>query len=112
MVKNVFQIEHLMDHLMTTLETLYQNHERLTSKRSNNLLQVLTIYSVISGIFGMNIVVEDIKDGWKWKEISTFSVFEFFGLFVSITAVVIGVSMGYYFVKQYVHEYRKRKKYS
>ena len=111
MVKNVFQIEHLMDHLMTTLETLYQNHERLTSKRSNNLLQVLTIYSVISGIFGMNLVVEDIKDGWKWSEISHFSVFEFFGLFVSITAIVIGTSMGYYFVKQYIHEHRKRKKY-
>ena len=110
-VKQIFKIEYLMEHLMTTLEMLYQNHERLTSKRSNNLLQILTIYSVISGIFGMNIVVEDIKSGWEWSEISNFSFFEFFGLFVSITAIIIGTGMGYYFVKQHVYEYRKRKKY-
>ncbi len=107
---NVFQTERLQSHLLNTLETLYQNHEKLVSKRSNYLLQVLTIYSVISGVLGMNLVVDDVKNGWDWDKVLHFSSIEYIGLFFILSAIVISLAMGYYFVRQYVREYRKFKK--
>ncbi|WP_050614166.1 hypothetical protein [Bacillus testis] len=109
-VKEVFRIEYLQSHLGNTLETLYQNHERLTANRTNNLLQVLTIYSVISGILGMNIAVDDLKNGWNWNVISHFSWVEYFGLFLIISAMAISMVMGYYFVKKYIRGLIKKRK--
>ncbi|MGN1402337.1 MAG: hypothetical protein ACI4XL_12645 [Bacillus sp. (in: firmicutes)] len=109
MVKDVFQIEVLHSYLQNSLETLYQNHERLESRRTNYLLQVLTIYSVISGMLGMNLVIDNLENGLSWQELSKFSAIEMIVLVLVLSAVVISFVMGYFFAKKWVQERRKKR---
>ncbi|WP_081707742.1 hypothetical protein [Bacillus massiliigorillae] len=107
-VKSVYQIDYLYSYVKKTLETLYQNHEKLTSKRHSYLLQILTIYTVISGIYGMNLVIKDWEGEIKWRVIWSYSLFEWISFFVAISGIVVGIILGVYALKKWIVQYAKR----
>lgn len=109
LVKSVFQIDYLYSHVKETLEMLYQNHEKLTSKRHNYLLQVLTIYTVISGIYGMNLVIKDWEGTIKWGAISSYTFFEWISFVVAISGIVIGIILGMDALRKWLVQTFKRK---
>lgn len=109
-VKDVFQIDYLYSYVKTTLETLYQNHEKLTSKRHNYLLQILTIYTVISGIYGMNLVIQDWEGEIKWSKIPGYSFFEWISLIVAISGITVGTILGFFALKNWMKENLKKHK--
>ncbi|MEH6942193.1 hypothetical protein [Bacillus sp. JJ722] len=104
-VKNVYQIDYLYNHVKKTLETQYQNHEKLTSKRHNYLLQILTIYTVISGIYGMNLVIEDWKGEIKWEAIWSYTFFEWISFLVAISGIVVGMILGIHALRKWIVQY-------
>ncbi|MFS0783804.1 hypothetical protein [Bacillus sp. 1P06AnD] len=107
-VKDVFKIEYLYRHLSKTLDSLYQNHEKLVSTRHNYLLQILTVYTVISGIYGMNLVIEDWKGTVKWHRVLDYSFFEWINLIVALSGIAISSILGIYFLFNWIRGFFRK----
>ncbi|WP_409303115.1 hypothetical protein [Peribacillus sp. SCS-155] len=110
MVKDVFNIDTLYNDVKKTLASLYQNQEKISSKRSSYLLQILTIYTVISGIFGMNLVIEDWKGKTRWGKVPDYSMFEYISFFTALSGIVISLILGFFALKNWMKEQKSRKK--
>lgn len=104
-MKEIFHMDELYNHVNQTLGNLYKNHEKLTRKRHEYLLTFLTIYTVISGIYGMNLVIEqDWKGSINWPVASSYSIFEYIALFVAITGITFGGVLGFVTVYKWLKE--------
>ncbi|WP_191561598.1 hypothetical protein [Metabacillus idriensis] len=90
MMKDRFKIETLYKEVNNTMDSLYQNQEKLASKRHNSLLLILTTYTVISGIYGMNLVIEDWKGKIEWSMLAEYSLFEYISLIVALSGIAVG----------------------
>ncbi|MDQ0859590.1 hypothetical protein [Bacillus sp. V2I10] len=90
MMKDRFKIETLYKEVINTMDSLYQNQEKLASKRHNSLLLILTTYTVISGIYGMNLVIEDWRGKIEWSKLAGYSVFEYISLVVALSGIAVG----------------------
>ncbi|MBP1153841.1 MULTISPECIES: hypothetical protein [unclassified Paenibacillus] len=88
------EIDDLYEDVKQTLADLFKYQGNFTSKRSNYLLQILTIYTVISGIYGMNQVIEDFKAPIQWEKVAEYSVFEYIALTVGATGIGISFVLG------------------
>ncbi|MBK5485407.1 hypothetical protein JFV29_26715 [Peribacillus sp. TH16] len=110
MTDETFRIAPLYKEVKETLSYLYQNQDKLAGKSSNYLLQILTIYTVISGIFGMNLYIEDWKGKLTWKEYMNYTIYEWVAVFVTTTGLVISSLLGFFFLKKWLQEKRSRKK--
>ncbi|WP_163099442.1 hypothetical protein [Peribacillus alkalitolerans] len=108
-VKDVYQIEHLYEHVKKTLETLYQNQEKLAAKRNNYLLQILTTYTVISGIYGMNLVIKDWEGKIKWGKIPGYTLFEWISLIVALSGITVGTILGLSALTKWIKERKSNK---
>ena len=74
------------------------------------LLQILTIFTTISGIFGMNLVIEDWKGKMDWAKMNDYSVFEWIAVLVTTTGVAVSLILGLIFLKDWMVEKKSRKK--
>ncbi|SIT68271.1 magnesium transporter CorA family protein [Edaphobacillus lindanitolerans] len=90
--REAFNIEVLYREVKDTLDELYRVQENSATSRMNLLLFFLTVFTVISGIYGMNLVIDDWKDDISWKEIESYGFFEW----ISLLTAVIGISMSIY----------------
>lgn len=108
LMQSIFEIEKLHDKVTQTLTTLFQDQEKIESKKFSSLLQILTIYTVISGIYGMNLVIEDLGGNIDWSKFASFSVFEWLTVFVTATGIILSAVMCFFFIKRWFDE-RKDK---
>lgn len=92
-----------------TLADLYKYQERYANKKQNNLLMVLTLYSVMGGILGMNLVVEDFKYKMTWSKISAYSILEYAALFVTISGLIVALVLGVKIISRWMHDRKKKK---
>ena len=60
----------------------------------NMLLFILTIFTVISGIYGMNLVIEDWKSPSGWRRFSSYTFFEW----ISLVTALSGIGLSAYLV--------------
>ncbi|MHA6252435.1 hypothetical protein ACXYMZ_10835 [Oceanobacillus sp. CAU 1775] len=109
LIISIFEVEKLHDKVTQTLSTLFQDEEKLKDKRLNFLLQVITFYTVISGIYGMNLVIENLSGDIKWSEFANLSIFEWTAVFITVTGIILSAVMSYYFIRRWLIE---RKDYS
>lgn len=97
-----------------TLSNLFQNREKFSAKRNNYLLMILTIYTVITGILGMNLVIGDFEGGVDWNKIAEYSPVQYFALFIAVSGIFIGGVLGgraiFNWFKDWWKEIRKREK--
>lgn len=110
LIRNAFNIERLYSEVDATLSRLFKKQEKLEGNQINALLQILTIYTVISGIYGMNLVIDDLSGNINWSKFMEFSFFEWIVVFVTITGIVLSFIMGYYFLKRWMIERRSKKR--
>lgn len=89
-----------------TLTDLFEYQSNYTNKRASYLLRILTIYTVISGIYGMNQVIEDLKGPINWRKMQDYSVFQYFALLVAVSGILIGISLAVDSLRQLI---KKRK---
>ncbi|OXM83433.1 hypothetical protein [Paenibacillus rigui] len=87
-------IDELFGDVKKTLSDLYKYQETFRTKRSNYLLLILTIYTVISGIYGMNQVIEDLKAPIDWGKLKAYSIFEYIALGVTVSGICIAAGLG------------------
>ena len=107
LVKQVFHIEQLYTHVAGTLNNLYKNHDKLISKRHNYLLQLLTVYTVISGIYGMNLAIPDFEKGMDWSRLAEYNLLEWIALIVTFSGITLGIILGISFLIAWYKEKRK-----
>ncbi|MGE7603917.1 hypothetical protein ACQKL5_15700 [Peribacillus sp. NPDC097675] len=108
--KDVFKIEPLYLEVKETLSYLFQIQDKLSGKRSNYLLQILTIYTVISGIFGMNLHIEDLKEKLTFNDYMNYTFSEWVAVLVTISGLIISFVLGVFFLKRWLQEQKSRKK--
>lgn len=109
-VKDVFDIDRLYVDVKKTLSSLYQRQDKMAANRNNYLLQILTIYTVVSGIYGMNLVIEDWKGKIRWGKVPDYSFFEYISLFVALSGITISSILGFVALRKWIKEQRSRKK--
>lgn len=92
-LRKVFGNDALFGEVKQTLDDLFQYQDKYQSKRRDNLLMILTVYTVISGIYGMNQVIEDLKGKIDWGIMLTYSPFEYLALFLAISGILISFAL-------------------
>lgn len=93
-LRKEFRIEALYKDARETLLSLYKYQEGFSAKKNNMLLLILTLYTVIGGIYGMNLVIEDLKGSVKWEKLSSYSIFEYIALFVTLSGLFVSIVLG------------------
>lgn len=89
--RDIFNITPLFTEVKQTLQELYQAQEKKSNKRLNGLIFMLTVYTVISGIYGMNLVIEDWKGKTDWSKVPGYSFFEWISLIVALSGISLAV---------------------
>lgn len=110
MFREAFNIDNLFNEANNTLRELYKSQENDASGRMNMLLFFLTVFTVLSGIYGMNLVIEDWESPISWKKVSTYTLLEW----VSLITAVVGIGLSVYLIvttfgKMLMSKLRKRK---
>ncbi|MEK4386022.1 sugar phosphate isomerase [Solibacillus sp. FSL W7-1464] len=86
--RKVFRIDGLYRETKETLEELYRIQEDRSTDRLNKLIFILTIFSMISGIYGMNLVIEMLAEPFKISEIFSFTFFEWIALILMVIGLL------------------------
>ncbi|MBM7663748.1 hypothetical protein JOC25_000204 [Solibacillus kalamii] len=82
--RKAFRIDGLYRETKETLEELYRIQEDRSTDRLNKLIFILTIFSMISGIYGMNLVIEMLAEPFNISEIFSFTFFEWIALILMV----------------------------
>lgn len=110
-LREVFRLHDLFDEVKQTVDDLYRAQDNQTDKRNNSLLFMLTIFTVVSGIYGMNLVIEDWKGKTDWSKVPGYSFFEWISLITAVTGITLSVALiGYTASKHIYDRYRKWKR--
>ncbi|RED54497.1 hypothetical protein [Cohnella lupini] len=88
-LRDVYGNDELFEDVKETLNDLYKYQETHASKQSSYLLTILTIYTVISGIYGMNQVIEDLKGDYSWSFLSGYSTFQWIAFAVTFSGLTV-----------------------
>ena len=110
MFRRSFTIDQLFDEVNNTLHELYKNRENINSDRMNMLLFALTVFTVVSGIYGMNLVIQDWETSDGWKAFRQYNLYEWIALVTAISGIglstyLIGSTIG----KTIMKKLRKQK---
>lgn len=110
-LRKVYGNDALFGEVKQTLDDLFQYQDKFQSKRRDNLLMILTVFTVVSGIYGMNQVIDDLKGKIHWSKMIEYSPFEFLALFVTVSGILVSVALtlralGY----EIMRRYRKKSK--
>ena len=113
MLRKQFRITAQYREIKETLNELYRILEDQADERLNDLLFILTIFTVISGIYGMNLFIEDLKGNIDWSKMTDYSFFEWISLIVALC----GIGLSFFLVGNLVYrtasqrmKKRRRKK--
>jgi hypothetical protein len=90
-LRKVYGNDALFEEVKETLTDLFQYQDKFQSKRRDNLLMILTVFTVVSGIYGMNQVIDDLDGKIQWSKMVAYSPFEFLALFVIMSGIMISV---------------------
>lgn len=95
-----------------TLDDLFQYQDKFQAKRRDTLLMILTIFTVVSGIYGMNQVIEDLKAPIDWSKLLEYSPFEYLALFVTFTGISVSIFMTLKELRTSIRSRRRKRYYS
>lgn len=85
--RDIFNLHDTFKEVKDTLNELYKAQENQANKRQNLLLFMLTVYTVVSGIYGMNLVIEDWKGFTDWGKVPGYSFFEWISLIIALSGI-------------------------
>ncbi|AYC29093.1 hypothetical protein [Paenisporosarcina cavernae] len=91
--REIFKLDELYEEVKTTLQELYKAQENKADKRHNLLLFMLTVFTVISGIYGMNLVIKDWEGNTDWSKVPSYSLFEWISLITALTGIFLSITL-------------------
>lgn len=106
-----FRIQEQYLEIKTALNELYRAQEDQAVNKQNRFLLMLTVYTVVSGIYGMNLVIEEWKGSLNWFSVLNYSIFEWIAFLTALTGIglslILVVQYSYRWIK---NRYRKSKR--
>jgi hypothetical protein len=108
----VYGNDALFDEVKMTLNDLFQYQDKFQAKRRDTLLMVLTVFTVISGIYGMNQVIEDLKGQIDWSKMLEYSAFEYLALFLTFSGITVSVGLTLREIWNGIRSRRKKRHYT
>ncbi len=105
MLRKQFRITAQYREIKETLNELYRILEDQADERLNDLLFILTIFTVISGIYGMNLVIEEWKGNIDWSQVADYSIFEW----ISFAVALFGIGLSFFLVGNLAYRTISRK---
>ncbi|MGZ4161109.1 MAG: hypothetical protein ACXVNF_10005 [Neobacillus sp.] len=108
--RNSFSIDFLYNETKETLFSLFKYEENTVTKRDSFLLLILTMYTVICGIFSMNLFTDDLKGKIKWHHMRAYNPFEYFAVFVAFSGLIVSIILGIQSLIQGVKDRKNKKK--
>ncbi|WP_026695054.1 hypothetical protein [Peribacillus kribbensis] len=90
-LREEFKVDQMYSDGKETLESLYRYQEGFNDKKDSLLLLYLTLFTVISGIYGMNQVIDDFKGNIHWNKVLHYNLFEYIALFVAVSGMVVSI---------------------
>ena len=99
MLRKQFRIAPQYTEIKDTLNELYRVIDDHASERRNKLLFILTIFTVISGIYGMNLVIKELNRGFTWDLIHDYTFFEW----IALVVILFGVGLSFYLVGNFIY---------
>lgn len=109
-LRQLYGNDKLYEEVKQTLDDLFQYQDKFSTNRRDQLLMILTLYSVVGGIYGMNQVIEDLKGDIDWSKLQGYSLFEYLALFVTFSGIVIGLGITVREAARALRNRRKRRK--
>ncbi len=103
-LRKIFRNNELYIDVKQTLADLFKYQDAFSNKRQSYLLAILTIYTVVSGIFGMNQVIEDLKGPMDFSKIKDYSVFEYIAMFTTFSGLFIAFLLGFGFLLKWIKD--------
>lgn len=111
LLRQALDLQRIYDEAFHSLQHLYSTQEHLSDIKQNNLLFFLTMSTVISGAFGMNLVIDELKDGVTFSKLASLTFTEVFVLIVTLISVVAAVFFSIYTVSQLMYQtYQKKQR--
>jgi len=111
-LKNVYGNDDLFEDVKQTLQDLFRYQETHASKQSSYLLTILTIYTVISGIYGMNQVIEDLEGSFDWSFLAGYSAFQWIAFGVTFTGLTVAfllvIGVLWKWARDFVRRHRRK----
>jgi hypothetical protein len=108
-LRQVYGNEELFNDVKQTLNDLYKYQESRTQKYSGYLLTILTIYAVVSGIYGMNQVIEDLKGNINWSVTAGYSLFQWIALIITLSGLVVASTLVIRILWKWTCDFVRRK---
>ncbi|MGG1575060.1 hypothetical protein [Fictibacillus sp. NRS-1165] len=108
-LRKVFGTQELYDDVRNTLSSLFKYQSNFSSERNGYLLLILTLYTVVSGIYGMNLTIEDLKGDINWDKMAGYSLFEYIALITAMSGLIIGILLGATSIYNWVRKKRRVK---
>jgi hypothetical protein len=90
-LRNIYSNDEMFADVKQTLSDLYKYQGTRTSKQSSYLLTILTIYTVVTGIFGMNFVIDDLAGAFSWSFVTKYSSFQWIALLVALSGLTVAL---------------------
>ena len=109
-LRNSFQIDHLYTNTKETLFSLFKYEENIITKRDSLLLLVLTLYTVVCGIFSMNLFTHDLKGTIHWDHFKSYNPFEYFTVFIVFSGIITVFFLGLQSLYQGLQKRRSRQR--
>ncbi|TJY41737.1 hypothetical protein E5161_11020 [Cohnella pontilimi] len=109
-LRQIYGNDELFIDVKQTLSDLYQYQESRRQHQSGYLLTILTIYTVISGIYGMNQVIDDLKTPIRWSNMSSYSPFEWIALLVTFSGLIVAFMLVFDTVRKWSIDFIRRKR--
>ncbi len=112
-LRKFFRInEHYME-TKSTLDSLYRTLEDRSDNRNNRLLFILTVFTVVSGIYGMNLVIEEWDGTVSWTSIFGYTAFEWLALVVALSGIGLSLVLVCYssftILRNYFRRYKRNQ---
>ncbi|MFZ7943516.1 hypothetical protein [Neobacillus sp. 19] len=109
-IRKSFDIDTLFTNTKDILFSLFKYEENTGKKRDTMLLLVLTLYTVICGIFSMNLFTHDLEGNIHWARLTSYNPFEYFAVFIVFSGIIVVLTLGIQSLFQVIQDRKKRKK--
>ncbi|MDN3015225.1 hypothetical protein PH210_03260 [Paenibacillus sp. BSR1-1] len=108
--KSAYNIDTLYSNTKDTLFSLFKYEENSVTKKDSMLLLVLTLYTVICGIFSMNLFAKDLEGKIHWSHFKSYNPFEYFAVFIVFSGIIVVAILGFQSLFQVIQERKNKKK--
>ena len=110
-IRQQLRVDELYEEVKQSVSDLYRVVEDTNNNRYNQLLFVLTVFTVISGIFGMNLVIESWDQPIQFSALKTMSFFEVIAFFTGLIGIWISILLAVGAIIRKVMQVVRKKKY-